>query len=60
MLTPAGDLDRFVDATAALLADHARAARLGDAARELSRGEHSWDAIGGRLVDAYREIVAGA
>ncbi len=50
----------WVDAVDALLADRELAARIGRAGRETVAARYALDAISPRLVDAIREVLAGA
>ncbi|WP_210491583.1 glycosyltransferase family 4 protein [Patulibacter sp. SYSU D01012] len=50
--------DAFADATARVLGDPALAARLGAAGRGLAERVYDWGAIGGRLEELLRGIVA--
>lgn len=50
--------DAFADATARVLGDPALAARLGAAGRDLAERVYDWGAIGGRLDELLRGVVA--
>ncbi len=49
--------EAFADATAAILQDPARAARIGAAGRQVAEQVYDWRAIGARLEQALRELV---
>jgi glycosyltransferase involved in cell wall biosynthesis len=52
-----GDVGAMADAIARLLDDPGLARRLGDAARERVRREHSWDAAGATVEQIYCEAI---
>jgi len=54
----AGDAAGFADAVLALLADPARAARLGAAARARAQAQYDWRPIGRRLLATCDELLA--
>jgi glycosyltransferase involved in cell wall biosynthesis len=51
------DLDDFAARAAALVADPARAATIGAAARQLAEERYSWTAVGGMARDALQRVV---
>jgi glycosyltransferase involved in cell wall biosynthesis len=57
VLVPPGDPDALADAVAALLEDEPRRERFGAAARRLAQERYSWDDIGRRLAEIYRELA---
>jgi len=54
----AGDAAGFADAVLSLLADPARAARLGAAARARAQAQYDWRPIGRRLLATCDELLA--
>jgi phosphatidylinositol alpha-mannosyltransferase len=57
VLVPPGEPDALVEAVVGLLADEPRRERFGAAARQLARERYSWDDIGRRLAEIYRELA---
>ncbi|MDO7905939.1 glycosyltransferase family 1 protein [Paenibacillus sp. JX-17] len=55
-LCPAGDREAFVDAVVKLYEDEELRRQLAEAGHEYSR-QQSWDAIFGRLLDSYYEVI---
>jgi glycosyltransferase involved in cell wall biosynthesis len=54
-----GDVAAFADAVVALLADERRARELGRRGSEKAARDHSWQAVGDRLADLYRQVGNG-
>lgn len=54
---PDGDVRAMADAIARLLDDPSLAGRLGEAAREQVRREHSWDRAGAAVEQVYRDAL---
>ena len=50
--------EAFADATLRVLSDTALASRIALAGQETARRAYSWDAVGARLLAAYREALA--
>lgn len=59
VLVPPGDPAALASAIRALADDPARARRLGEAGRRRVRREFSADSMAGRVMAAYRELLAG-
>ena len=57
VLVPPGEPDKLADAVVGLLADEPRRERFGAAARRLAQERYSWDDIGRRLAEIYRELA---
>jgi phosphatidylinositol alpha-1,6-mannosyltransferase len=57
ILVDGGDVEQVADAVAGLLADPARARRMGAAGRERVERAHAWPAISARLAGWLREAV---
>ena len=57
VLVPPGEPDALADAVAGLLEDEPRRERFGAAARQLAQERYSWDDIGRRLAEIYRELA---
>jgi phosphatidylinositol alpha-mannosyltransferase len=57
VLVPPGEPDALADAVGALLEDEPRRERFGAAARRLAQKRYSWDDIGRRLAEIYRELA---
>jgi len=57
VLVPPGEPNALADAVVALLEDEPRRERLGAAARRLAQERYSWDDIGRRLAEIYRELA---
>ncbi|HKG43978.1 MAG TPA: glycosyltransferase family 4 protein [Gaiellaceae bacterium] len=57
VLVPPGDPEALAEAVAALLDDEPRRERLGAAARRVAQERYSWDDIGRRLAEIYRELT---
>ena len=57
VLVPPGEPDALADAVVGLLEDEPRRERQGAAARRLARERYSWDDIGRRLAEIYRELA---
>ena len=57
VLVPPGEPDALTDAVVGLLADEPRRERYGAAARKLALERYSWDDIGRRLAEIYRELA---
>ncbi len=57
VLVPPGAPDALVDAVTGLLDDEPRRERLGVSARRLAQERYSWDDIGRRLAEIYRELA---
>jgi phosphatidylinositol alpha-mannosyltransferase len=57
VLVPPGEPDALADAVAGLLEDEPRRERFGAAARRLAQERYSWDDIGRRLAEIYRELA---
>jgi glycosyltransferase involved in cell wall biosynthesis len=57
-LVDPGDVRALHDRLAELLADPARAHRMGDAARARVLERFTWEQCAGRCLDAYRELVS--
>jgi phosphatidylinositol alpha-mannosyltransferase len=55
---PAGDERALTEAVVGLLEDEPRRAALGAGARRLAIERYSWDDIGRRLVEIYRQAIA--
>lgn len=55
---PAGDIDRFGDAIAGLLADPERRAELGTALRQRAIERYSWEHSGRRIVSVYDQLYS--
>ena len=55
---PPGDADALAGGLVDLLADEARRARFGAAARELVQERYDWDTIAARLKGIYERVVA--
>lgn len=58
MAVPPGDVQALVGAVESLLADEPRREAMGAAGRRLAQERYAWDAIAGRLVEIYEELVA--
>jgi glycosyltransferase involved in cell wall biosynthesis len=58
LVTP-GDIDELHDRLAALLADPARTARMGRAARDVVLERFTWRACAARCMAAYEELLPG-
>ena len=57
VLVPPGEPDALADAVVGLLEDEPRRERLGASARQLAQERYSWDDIGRRLAEIYRELA---
>ena len=57
VLVPPGAPDALADAVAGLLEDEPRRERFGAAARRLAQERYSWNDIGRRLAEIYRELA---
>jgi phosphatidylinositol alpha-mannosyltransferase len=57
VLVPPGEPDALTEAVVGLLADEPRRERYGAAARKLALERYSWDDIGRRLAEIYRELA---
>ncbi len=58
-LVVADEPEAFAEAVVALLADPARRAALGAAARAQAEARYAWPVIGQRLLEAYRTTIEG-
>jgi phosphatidylinositol alpha-mannosyltransferase len=56
-LVPPGEPDALAEAVVGLLEDEPRRERFGAAARRLAEERYSWDDIGRRLAEIYRELA---
>jgi glycosyltransferase involved in cell wall biosynthesis len=54
---PAGDAAALHEALRDLLADPARRAEMGEAARAAAAGEHSWQALAAQTLGLYEELL---
>jgi len=57
VLVPPGEPDALAEAVVGLLEDEPRRERFGAAARRLAQERYSWDDIGRRLAEIYRELA---
>ena len=57
VLVPPGEPEALADGVVGLLEDEPRRERFGAAARRLAQERYSWDDIGRRLAEIYRELV---
>jgi phosphatidylinositol alpha-mannosyltransferase len=57
VLVPPGEPDALAEAVVGLLEDEPRRERFGAAARGLAQERYSWDDIGRRLAEIYRELA---
>ena len=57
VLVPPGDPQALADGVVGLLEDEPRRSALGAAARRLAQERYSWDDIGRRLAEIYRELA---
>jgi phosphatidylinositol alpha-mannosyltransferase len=57
VLVPPGEPDALAEAVVGLLEDEPRRERLGASARQLAQERYSWDDIGRRLAEIYRELA---
>ena len=57
VLVPPGEPDALAEAVVELLEDEPRRERYGAAARRLAQERYSWDDIGRRLAEIYRELA---
>jgi phosphatidylinositol alpha-mannosyltransferase len=57
VLVRPGEPEALADAVVGLLGDEPRRERFGAAARQLAQERYSWDDIGRRLAEIYRELV---
>jgi glycosyltransferase involved in cell wall biosynthesis len=57
VLVPPGEPEALAAAVAGLLEDESRRERLGAVARRLAQERYSWDDIGRRLAEIYRELA---
>jgi phosphatidylinositol alpha-mannosyltransferase len=57
VLVPPGEPEALAAAVVGLLEDEPRRERFGAAARRLAQERYSWDDIGRRLAEIYRELV---
>ena len=57
VLVPPGAPDALADAVTGLLDDEPRRERLGVSARRVAQERYSWDDIGRRLAEIYRELA---
>ena len=58
LLVPEKDAAALAEALVTLARDPELRARLGDSGREEIRDERSWDAVGGRFVEIYENVLA--
>ncbi len=58
LCVPNGDTAAMAQAMERMIEDRALARRLGDAAREQARRDHSWSAVAGRVEEIYRRALA--
>ncbi|EME69131.1 glycosyltransferase [Paramagnetospirillum caucaseum] len=57
---PPGDVEALADALAQALADERQRLEKGESARRLVEAGWSWDDYGGRAIEAYGRLLAGA
>jgi phosphatidylinositol alpha-mannosyltransferase len=57
VLVPPGDPEALTEGVVGLLEDEQRRERFGAAARRLAQQRYSWDDIGRRLAEIYRELA---